>query len=127
MYDDQAQPGFSVKEGFFRHIFNTKFNIGFGSPRHDVCSTCLHLTERIKIEKLEEQKKILENQLVIHKLRANCFYELLQEENQSTIILSFDCQKNLHLPKIPDQATYYSRQLYFYNLTVYYDSYIFTI
>ncbi|CAH1956982.1 unnamed protein product [Acanthoscelides obtectus] len=31
--------------------------------------------------------------------------------------MSFDCQKNLTLPKIPDQSVYYSRQLYLYNFT----------
>lgn len=34
------------------------------------------------------------------------------------IIFSFDCQKNLVLPKVPDQSCYYSRQLYLYNFTV---------
>lgn len=33
-------------------------------------------------------------------------------------ILSFDCQKNLPLPKVPNQSCYYSRQLYLYNATV---------
>lgn len=34
------------------------------------------------------------------------------------IILSFDCQKNLLLPKVADQIAYYKRQIYHYNLTV---------
>lgn len=34
------------------------------------------------------------------------------------ITLSFDCQKNLVLPKVPDQSCYYSRQLYLYNFTI---------
>lgn len=34
------------------------------------------------------------------------------------IILCFDCEKNLPLPKIPDSITYYSRQLYLYNFTI---------
>lgn len=36
------------KENYFRHIFNTDYDIGFGSPRTNVCSTCLQLTEKIK-------------------------------------------------------------------------------
>lgn len=41
----------SVKLSYFRFIFNTKFNYGFGSPRSDVCSTCLSFQEQIKAEK----------------------------------------------------------------------------
>lgn len=37
-----------VKLEYFRKIFNTHFNLGFGSPATDVCSTCLSLSERIK-------------------------------------------------------------------------------
>lgn len=32
--------------------------------------------------------------------------------------MSYDCQKNMPLPKIPDQSTYYSRQFYIYNFTI---------
>lgn len=38
------------KLSYFRFIFNTQFNFGFGSPKKDVCSTCLSLRERIKVE-----------------------------------------------------------------------------
>lgn len=34
------------------------------------------------------------------------------------ITLCFDCEKNLPIPKVPDQIAYYSRQLYLYNFTV---------
>ncbi|KAF6210186.1 hypothetical protein GE061_013288 [Apolygus lucorum] len=34
------------------------------------------------------------------------------------LTLSFDCQKNFALPKIPDQSVYYSRQFYLYNFTI---------
>lgn len=38
------------KSSYFRFIFNTQFNFGFGSPKTDVYSTCLSLCERIKVE-----------------------------------------------------------------------------
>lgn len=41
----------AVKQSFFRNIFNTQYNVGFGTPRTDVCSTCLSLMEKIKQEK----------------------------------------------------------------------------
>lgn len=99
-------------------LFVTRFNIGFGSPRQDVCSTCLQLKEKIKVEKNGSEKVRLMTELRIHKLRAKAFFKLLQKEEENEILLSFDCQKNLPLPKIPDQSVYYSRQLYLYNFTI---------
>nr|CAH7753285.1 unnamed protein product [Callosobruchus chinensis] len=113
MYD-----GIPVKVNFFRKIFNTEYNLGFGNPRTDVCSTCLQLGERIKTCTDLEVKTTLITELRVHKLRAKAFFHLLQENNDELLILSFDCQKNQSLPKIPDQATYYSRQVYIYNFTV---------
>jgi hypothetical protein len=49
IYNDQALPGFSVTAPYLRKVFNTSFNIGFGAVRQDVCSTCLQLSENIKI------------------------------------------------------------------------------
>lgn len=54
----------------------------------------------------------------VHSLRAEAFFEKLKEVSDGLKIFSFDCQKNLPLPKVPDQMAYYSRQLYFYNFTV---------
>ncbi|CAH0404462.1 unnamed protein product [Chilo suppressalis] len=118
MYCDEVVPGFDVSFSFFRKVFVTNFNIGFGSPRQDVCSTCLQLSERIKVEKDAAEKVRIMTELRIHKLRAKAFFKLLQKEENHEILLSFDCQKNLPLPKIPDQSVYYSRQLYFYNFTI---------
>lgn len=47
----------------------------------------------------------------VHKRRAKAFFDMLKTEDPS--IISFDCQKNMVLPKIPDQSTYYSRQFFF--------------
>lgn len=108
----------SVKESFFRHIFNTRFNIGFSAPQTDVCSTCLELTEKIKRCKIDTEKAVLKTQLKVHKFRAKAFFSFLREEREDLLTISFDCQKNLVLPKIPDQITYYKRQFYIYNFTV---------
>ncbi|CAH2100544.1 unnamed protein product [Euphydryas editha] len=118
MYNDEALPDFEVKIGFFRKVFTTSFNIGFGSPRTDVCSTCLELVERLKITANENEKQNFRTQYRIHKLRAKAFFTFLRDNNPEVQIISFDCQKNLPLPKIPDQSAYYSRQLYLYNFVV---------
>lgn len=49
LYDSKTNDGTKkVKQSYFRHIFVTNYNIGFGSPRTDECSICLSLSERIK-------------------------------------------------------------------------------
>lgn len=115
---EDSHEEFIVKESYFRFVFNTKFNIGFSSPKTDVCSKCTELKERIKNEKDSVKNNSLKNELKIHKLRANAFYDFLREDKPDLKILTFDCQKNQILPKIPDQLAYYSRQLYIFNFTV---------
>lgn len=83
-----------------------------------MCSFCLQHSEKIKVETILEKKQELITEHRIHKLRAKEFFKMLQEDIPGLLILSFDGEKNLPLPKIPDQATYYSRQLYLYNFTV---------
>lgn len=107
-----------VKHSYFRYIFNTSYNLGFGNPRTDVCSTCLQLTEKIKSCNDENVKKDLLAEKKVHKMRAEAYFQLLREAEDGVVIFSFDCQKNQVLPKVPDQQAYYSRQLYIYNFTV---------
>lgn len=116
-YNDQTAEHLRVKALYFRNIFNTCFNLGFGSPRVDVCSTCLQLTEKIKVAN-EADKNRLMIEKTVHKKRAKAFFNMLKTEDPLIKIISFDCQKNMVLPKIPDQSTYYSRQLYFFNFTI---------
>jgi hypothetical protein len=115
---ENNKPDVQVKESYFRHIFNTRFNIGFESPKSDTCSKCTELKERLKLEKNEEKASGLSNELKFHRLRADSFYEFLQETKPELKTISFDCQKNQPVPKFPDQVTYYSRQLSVYNFTI---------
>ncbi|CAG5046127.1 unnamed protein product [Parnassius apollo] len=107
-----------VKKSYFRAIFNQDFNLGFGNPRTDVCSKCIELNGKIKMENDQEKQKDLMIEKRVHKLRAKAFFQLLQEKSDDMITFSFDCQKNNPLPKVPDQSTYYSRQIYLYNFTI---------
>lgn len=60
MYNRQADENLKVKKGYFRKIFNNYYNLVFGSPRTDVCSTCLQYDELIKTYEKEKdlQKKL---------------------------------------------------------------------
>lgn len=51
-------------------------------------------------------------------MKAKAFYDSLKCEEPATLKLSFDCQKNLVLPRVQDQTAYYLRQLYLYNFTI---------
>lgn len=118
MYNAQASADLKVKAHFFRHVFNRSFNLGFGSPRTDVCSICLELSEKLKNATDNEIKNRLMAAKRVHKLRANAFYDLLRVSKDDLVTFSFDCQKNQVLPKVPDQSAYFSRQLYMYNFTI---------
>ncbi|CAG4952528.1 unnamed protein product [Parnassius apollo] len=120
MYNKQLnlEANLKVKKGPFRKIFNNNYNLGFGSPRTDVCSTCILLLEKIKRESDEAQKQRLMVEHRVHKLKAKAFFNLVREERPNLKTFSFDCEKNLPLPKTPDQITYYSKQLYLYNCTI---------
>lgn len=118
MYNNSHPSNLKVKRSFFRKIFTVHFNIGFGTPVTDACSRCIELTERMKNAKDNELKKDLMIEKRVHKLRSKAFYEILREEKQGMLTFSYDCQKNLVNPKIPDQVAYYSRQLYTYHFAV---------
>lgn len=119
MYNNVDRPEDQlVKESYFRKIFNTEFNIGFKAPSMDECSTCIEFDHRIAIEKDEEVKKELQFKRTFHRKQGDAFFEYLRKKPDDVFILSFDCQKNLVLPKITDQIAYYSRQLYCYNLSI---------
>ncbi|XP_069355603.1 uncharacterized protein [Maniola hyperantus] len=118
MYNAARDEDLRVKQSFFRHVFNTKYNIGFGNPRTDVCSTCIELLERIKTEKDASKKNVLMAEKRIHRLKYKAFYAILQEENEIIQTITFDCQKNQAMPKVPDQSAYYSRQINFYHFAI---------
>lgn len=117
MFKDE-NPQSPVKQSYFRHIFNREFNLGFGNPKTDVCSTCIELNEKIKAENDPAKKNEVMTSLRVHKLRSKAFFKMMQEKEDDMITFSFDCQKNSPLPRIPDQSAYYSRQFYLYNFTI---------
>lgn len=72
---------------------------------------------RIYKNKNDEKAKVITEKRV-HTLRAKSFYSILREEEEGYLILSFDCQKNMSLPKLPDSSAYFSSQINFYNFCI---------
>lgn len=54
----------------------------------------------------------------VHKLKADAFFDILRENRDGLVTMSFDCQKNMAVPKLPDSAAYFSSQINFYNFTI---------
>lgn len=118
IYNSQAEHELKVKKSYFRYIFNTNYNLGFGTPRTDVCATCLKFESEMKMQKdVEERNKLMVAQR-LHKLRAKAFFEMVKEERPGLKTFSFDCEKNLNLLKVPDQVAYFLRNMYLYNFTI---------
>lgn len=119
MYNESCENyNLRVKKYFFRVYVRKTYNIGFGQPATDACSYCLQLKHLVASSTNEQEKNTFMIAKRVHALKYKEFFNALKKTEDSTLVLSYDCQKNQVLPKVPDQAAYYSRQLYIYNFTV---------
>ncbi|KAK4875947.1 hypothetical protein RN001_012369 [Aquatica leii] len=84
----------TVKQNYFRHIFNTQYNMGFGSPRTDIYLTCLQLTEKIKCCTDQSTKTNLVTKNLLHKMKAETYYSILKDAEDGVGTYFFHCQKN---------------------------------
>lgn len=101
----------------FYDIFVKEFNISFKTPRTDVCSTCARY-ENQKMDPKHVQEAELA--LKLHKLRARQFGLIRAEDAKTrrTMVLCFDLQQNIPLPRTNIGEVFYKRQLWMYNLGV---------
>lgn len=132
MYNER-HPGNAVHYDTFRSIFNNDFNISFGYPRKDTCSTCdifksqnvinTPLSDSDKLSREKEIKK-LELEHDLHLKKAQKFYSIkkkfkkISRNDGTTAALTMDFQKNLPTPNITTNDVYYRRQLNFYSFNV---------
>ena len=117
IYNKGMDNGDCVSYSGFYSIFMRDFNIGFSSPRVDVCSTCELLKNKLKVAR-DENKISLQTRKHIHNLRAKAFYSILKDENPDCYRIAYDMQQVHSLPRLPIGDTYYSRQLSMYNFGV---------
>lgn len=106
-----------VKESYYRFVFNTEFNIDFHKPKKDRCDICeLH---KVKIgNKIEptEADIVNQNEHLAEKL-AMREEKTRDKDNKDILIVVFDLQKVVNLPKADISSFYYKRKLNVYNLT----------
>jgi len=98
-------------------VFTKNFNLSFGHPRQDVCSFCTQKISQIKNEKDDDIKEVLQIELKEHKAKSKFFSKMMSIQSDETIQVSFDMMQNQPLPKLSVTETFYSRQVWLYNLT----------
>lgn len=106
----------------FRQIFNEDFNISFGQPRKDICSTCEknNILKEAAVANNNIQEKInLERAQELHLRKSEVFLKRIstteKEQNETKLSICMDFQKNLPLPVTNVSDEYYLRQLYLHN------------
>ncbi|KAJ8880749.1 hypothetical protein PR048_017219 [Dryococelus australis] len=112
----------NVLNEFFRTVFNENFNISLDIQLQyaDKFSTCMSLENKINYERDKTVKHNLQIELLAHKKkRTGTSYQKLRVKSDSELVLTYDCQKNLIQPKLPDQEEYYKRQMYLFNFTIF--------
>lgn len=114
LYNEKAADNLKVNYKYFSRVFNTHFNIGFGSPATDVCGFCVRTTTQIHNAKQATDKQNLTTQLKVHKVRAAQFHKLMKEHQANTWSFCFDLQQIQVLPKVPIQEAFYAQQLSLY-------------
>ena len=76
-------------------VFMYNFNLAFGHPAVDICSTCLKNPSIT-----DQEKQELSAMYILHRRRARRFYECLNNV-QDSFTVCFDIMENLVLPKCP--------------------------
>ena len=95
-----------VSRAMYGKIFDTDFNLGFGSPRTDTCSRCdmLQSPEDLQMHKQKAESAFQQQRIDRADARSgHCAF------------ISFDMEKTLPLPKLSVGEAFYLRQLWLYN------------
>lgn len=122
MYDQYvsvclAQNKIPVEKHMFRDIFNTKFNLGFFSPKKDLCEICVEFDTLSKTGLTDSDKiKRYENHITSKDMMR------IERDNDKiidsiTAVVCFDLENVLTLPKTNVGCAFYKRKLNCYNLT----------
>ncbi|XP_012561033.1 uncharacterized protein LOC105846628 [Hydra vulgaris] len=123
MYKERFPQNKVCRESY-RKIFAEKFNISFGYPRKDTCSTC----DKLNII-LENQDTAADHQIIkashekeLHLRKAEMFYTRKREARSNLktghVALAFDFAKNMSCPNVSTNDVYYRRQLSMYTFNI---------
>ena len=139
MTKPQVKPEVSLDT--YRRVFNGHFNLSFGLPRSDTCSTCDEMKLKIDATSDERGKAALKKELNEHHRDAERGYKSLKadklaaketwkgktRDRQEDIrpcskdavdVFTFDFQQNLPTPNLSHGKMFYARQLWTYNFGI---------
>jgi hypothetical protein len=129
MYSE-LYPNNPVSYEFYRNVFNTEYNFGFGYPRKDSCSKCDEFKarkENLGMGNTDQERDELSNlstQHLLHLKKAEVFYARKKcakqkaKSDPSFEAICVDFMKNLPCPNLSTNDVYYRRQLSFYLFNV---------
>ncbi|CAG9773256.1 unnamed protein product [Ceutorhynchus assimilis] len=110
-----------VTYDFYYRYFTQNYNLSFGYPRSDTCSSCDVMKIRIEAASTEEERRELTVQKEVHLRKAQAFYDDLKEKSELAVTdpsvetICFDYQQNLPLPVLTTGDIFYARQIWVYN------------
>lgn len=120
------------KESQYRKIFNEEFNFSFHTPANDTCAKCdrlnlsLRALESKQFSPEEEGTKLkLLYEKEQHLNLAESAYKQKKSDKENSkkdrliVTASFDLEKCLPTPYLRNGVSFYKRQLWTYNLTIY--------
>ena len=125
----EQSPASTTSYESYRKIFNNKFNISFGYPRSDTCSTCERLAAKPACLDSEiqagagdapahqEERHQANVEKELHQRKAQVFYDRkkaakrMAQQDPTTLAVAFDFQKELPLPNKTTSDVFYRRQL----------------
>ena len=114
-----------VSQDAYRRVFCNEFNIGFLLPKSDTCKTCDESQiklDALRIEGKEDEAKKVEISLMLHQRKAQAMQNLLKSEsekkNPKSLVISFDLQQALPVPKLTSGPAFYCRKLWLFNFGV---------
>ncbi|XP_031328822.1 uncharacterized protein LOC116159878 [Photinus pyralis] len=120
------------KESLYRKIFNEEFNLSFHAPKNDTCAKCDQFAlslqnlenKQLTEEENEIQKKLLEDKekhldFAEKAYKQKALDKERSKQDKSFAVASFDLEKCLPTPYLRNGVSFYKRQLWTYNLTVY--------
>ncbi len=116
LYLEQNPEGWVFTYKHFKTLFLQNFNMAYGTPRTDACSTCENL--KSQVQQKDDKSEAAELELQMHLLESKHFNRLQKEHRDEcyTFNICFDLQQNMPLPRTNIGEVFYKRQLWLYNL-----------
>lgn len=92
----------------------------FGNPRADACGICKELGYKSLHAPTDEDRESAKLEYRLHKLRAKKFFMMVREEQKckDTLVVSFNLQQTMSLPRTNVGQAFYSRQMWLYNFGI---------